>query len=64
MVIISYRRFGTIGPETSVRNYHYRLSNIAEERRSQKIVFFIVTALRTSNLATHLFSKKNGEFLE
>jgi len=31
VVIIPYRRFGTTGPETSVRNYHHSLSNNPEE---------------------------------
>jgi len=31
-VVTPYRRFGTINPETSVRNYHYSLHNNPEER--------------------------------
>jgi len=35
VVVISYRRFGTDFPETSVRNYHYLLRNDPEDHSSQ-----------------------------
>jgi hypothetical protein len=44
VVVISYQPCGTtIGPATSVRDYHYSLCNNPEERSSQIAVFYILS---------------------
>lgn len=40
-VVIRYRRFRTDCPETSIRNYHCMLRNIAEESRHFYYLFLL-----------------------